>query len=80
MILGCLNWIDQVIEFFAGYLIPKGWKVLPLFRNIHHNPDFFSEPYKFDPSRFEVYNIMPYSTQLEYMFNSSLASLYLECY
>lgn len=39
---------------YKGYLIPKGWKVMPLFRNIHHNPDFFSNPLKFDPSRFEV--------------------------
>ncbi|CAH9077603.1 unnamed protein product [Cuscuta europaea] len=37
-----------------GYLIPKGWKVLPLFRNIHHSPENFSDPEKFDPSRFEV--------------------------
>ncbi|CBI29200.3 hypothetical protein AAG906_005620 [Vitis piasezkii] len=39
---------------FEGYLIPKGWKVLPLFRNIHHSPDIYPEPEKFDPSRFEV--------------------------
>eukprot|EP00250_Pteridium_aquilinum_P011344 c20002_g1_i2 orf=300-1694(-) len=39
---------------YKGYIIPKGWKVLPLFRNIHHSPDFFPEPHKFDPSRFEV--------------------------
>ncbi|KAL7156812.1 hypothetical protein ABFS83_02G034400 [Erythranthe nasuta] len=39
---------------YNGYLIPKGWKVMPLFRNIHHNPEFFSEPQKFDPHRFEV--------------------------
>ncbi|KAL1552667.1 (+)-abscisic acid 8'-hydroxylase [Salvia divinorum] len=39
---------------FNGYLIPKGWKVLPLFRNIHHNPEYFPEPEKFDPSRFEA--------------------------
>lgn len=39
---------------YDGYLIPKGWKVLPLFRNIHHSSDFFPEPEKFDPSRFEV--------------------------
>ncbi|GFP81535.1 abscisic acid 8'-hydroxylase 1 [Phtheirospermum japonicum] len=39
---------------FDGYLIPKGWKVLPLFRNIHHSPENFPEPEKFDPSRFEV--------------------------
>ncbi|KAL8166027.1 hypothetical protein V2J09_007526 [Rumex salicifolius] len=37
-----------------GYVIPKGWKVLPLFRNIHHNPEFFQDPHRFDPDRFEV--------------------------
>lgn len=41
-------------EFHAGYLIPKGWKVMPLFRNIHHNPEYFVDPEKFNPSRFEV--------------------------
>ncbi|KAL3505199.1 hypothetical protein ACH5RR_035040 [Cinchona calisaya] len=39
---------------YKGYVIPKGWKVMPLFRNIHHNPDFFTDPQRFDPSRFEV--------------------------
>ncbi|WCJ31126.1 Abscisic acid 8'-hydroxylase 1 [Euphorbia peplus] len=39
---------------YKGYLIPKGWKVLPLFRNIHQNPDFFTHPHQFNPSRFEV--------------------------
>eukprot|EP00268_Persea_americana_P011652 TRINITY_DN14905_c1_g1_i2.p1 TRINITY_DN14905_c1_g1~~TRINITY_DN14905_c1_g1_i2.p1 ORF type:complete len:480 (-),score=86.53 TRINITY_DN14905_c1_g1_i2:151-1464(-) len=39
---------------YKGYIIPKGWKVMPLFRNIHHNPEFFPDPHKFDPSRFEV--------------------------
>ncbi|KAL5580962.1 hypothetical protein UlMin_013404 [Ulmus minor] len=43
----------QDVEF-EGYVIPKGWKVLPLFRNIHHSSDFFPHPDKFDPSRFEV--------------------------
>nr|XP_043635285.1 abscisic acid 8'-hydroxylase 2-like [Erigeron canadensis] len=37
-----------------GYLIPCGWKVLPLFRTIHYSSDFFPDPDKFDPSRFEV--------------------------
>ncbi|KAK4486279.1 hypothetical protein RD792_008949 [Penstemon davidsonii] len=39
---------------FNGYLIPKGWKVLPIFRHLHHSPDNYTEPEKFDPSRFEV--------------------------
>ncbi|XVF45142.1 hypothetical protein PTKIN_Ptkin02bG0181400 [Pterospermum kingtungense] len=38
---------------YKGYLIPKGWKVMPLFRNIHHNPEFFPDPHDFDPSRFQ---------------------------
>ncbi|KAF2294796.1 hypothetical protein GH714_018870 [Hevea brasiliensis] len=42
------------VEFKVRYLIPKGWKVLPLFRNIHHNPEIFPDPEKFDPTRFEV--------------------------
>ncbi|KAL0436592.1 UNVERIFIED_CONTAM: Abscisic acid 8'-hydroxylase 2 [Sesamum radiatum] len=43
---------------FQGYVIPKGWKVLPLFRSIHHSSDFFPQPEKFDPSRFEVYTTL----------------------
>ncbi|XP_076920334.1 abscisic acid 8'-hydroxylase 4-like [Bidens hawaiensis] len=43
---------------YEGFLIPKGWKVMPLFRNIHHNPEFFAEPENFDPFRFEVWNAM----------------------
>uniref|UniRef100_A0A1D1YN06 (+)-abscisic acid 8'-hydroxylase n=1 Tax=Anthurium amnicola TaxID=1678845 RepID=A0A1D1YN06_9ARAE len=39
---------------YKGYLIPRGWKVMPLFRNIHHNPEFFHDPHNFDPSRFTV--------------------------
>ncbi|KAI3750091.1 hypothetical protein L2E82_20716 [Cichorium intybus] len=37
-----------------GYRIPCGWKVLPLFRTLHYCADFFQNPEKFDPSRFEV--------------------------
>ncbi|XP_071726667.1 abscisic acid 8'-hydroxylase 2-like isoform X2 [Rutidosis leptorrhynchoides] len=37
-----------------GYLIPKGWKILPLFRTIHYSSEFFPQPHKFDPSRFEM--------------------------
>ncbi|PIN10400.1 Cytochrome P450 CYP4/CYP19/CYP26 subfamily [Handroanthus impetiginosus] len=46
---------EAVVDIeYNGYLIPKGWKVMPLFRNIHHNPEFFNEPQNFDPRRFEV--------------------------
>ncbi|KAH9317170.1 hypothetical protein KI387_018939, partial [Taxus chinensis] len=43
----------QDVEY-KGFLIPKGWKVMPLFRNIHHSSKLFIDPYKFDPSRFEI--------------------------
>ncbi|KAL6859098.1 hypothetical protein ACP4OV_018100 [Aristida adscensionis] len=39
---------------YKGFLIPKGWKVMPLFRSIHHSPEYFQDPQKFDPSRFKV--------------------------
>lgn len=57
------------VEFkFAGYLIPKGWKVMPLFRNIHHNPEIFPEPEKFNPSRFEVNNFIKISPRKVYIY------------
>lgn len=39
---------------YQGFLIPKGWKVMPLFSNLHYSPDYFEDPHKFDPSRFKV--------------------------
>ncbi|CAA2989075.1 abscisic acid 8 -hydroxylase 4 [Olea europaea subsp. europaea] len=46
---------EAVVDMeYNGYLIPKGWKVMPLFRNIHHNPEYFNEPQNFDSHRFEV--------------------------
>ncbi|XP_020523949.1 abscisic acid 8'-hydroxylase 2 isoform X2 [Amborella trichopoda] len=62
-----------------GYVIPKGWKVLPLFRNIHHCAEFFPEPEKFDPSRFEVplkpNTFMPFGNGLHSCPGSELAKL-----
>ncbi|KAK7386858.1 hypothetical protein VNO78_27196 [Psophocarpus tetragonolobus] len=64
---------------FQGYLIPKGWKVLPLFRNIHHSPDNFREPEKFDPSRFEVdpkpNTFMPFGSGIHACPGNELAKL-----
>ncbi|KAG8660196.1 hypothetical protein MANES_02G130400v8 [Manihot esculenta] len=64
---------------FEGYLIPKGWKVLPLFRSIHHCADLFPQPHKFDPSRFEVpprpNTYMPFGNGVHSCPGSELAKL-----
>ncbi|PIN25302.1 Cytochrome P450 CYP4/CYP19/CYP26 subfamily [Handroanthus impetiginosus] len=64
---------------FQGYIIPKGWKVLPLFRTIHHSPDFFPQPEIFDPSRFEVppkpNTFMPFGNGVHSCPGSELAKL-----
>ncbi|KAM7258671.1 hypothetical protein ACFE04_014412 [Oxalis oulophora] len=64
---------------FQGYVIPKGWKVLPLFRSIHHSADFFPQPEIFDPSRFEVAprpnTYMPFGTGVHTCPGSELAKL-----
>ncbi|XWS28808.1 hypothetical protein CRYUN_Cryun25bG0103100 [Craigia yunnanensis] len=68
----------QDVEF-EGYYIPKGWKVLPLFRTIHHCSDFFPQPEKFDPSRFEVpprpNTFMPFGNGVHSCPGSELAKL-----
>ncbi|KAJ7980827.1 Abscisic acid 8'-hydroxylase [Quillaja saponaria] len=64
---------------FQGYLIPKGWKVLPLFRCIHHSADLFPQPNIFDPSRFEVpprpNTYMPFGNGVHSCPGSELAKL-----
>ncbi|KAM7253111.1 hypothetical protein ACFE04_025729 [Oxalis oulophora] len=37
-----------------GYQIKKGWSVNLDVVSIHHDPEVFTDPYKFDPSRFSV--------------------------
>lgn len=38
---------------FKGYLIPAGWKVLPILSTVHLDPFIHSSPVEFDPWRWE---------------------------
>ncbi|CAI9106357.1 OLC1v1005495C1 [Oldenlandia corymbosa var. corymbosa] len=46
---------------FASFKIPKGWKTFWNVYTTHKNPDYFPEPEKFDPSRFEGSGPKPYT-------------------
>ncbi|XAR63787.1 hypothetical protein NMG60_11023870 [Bertholletia excelsa] len=46
---------------YNGFSIPKGWKIYWSANSTHKNPEFFPEPQKFDPSRFEGSGPAPYT-------------------
>ncbi|EFJ11927.1 hypothetical protein SELMODRAFT_182839 [Selaginella moellendorffii] len=43
---------------FRGYVIPKGWTVLPYFLNIHFDEKMFPQPTKFHPWRWLEHSII----------------------
>ncbi|OQU83878.1 cytochrome P450 716B1 [Sorghum bicolor] len=60
-VFGSFRTATKDIEY-QGYHIPKGWKVFAAQSITHMDSRFFTEPTKFDPSRFEKRSsIPPYS-------------------
>nr|CAB3447064.1 unnamed protein product [Digitaria exilis] len=43
---------------YKGYVIPAGWKVLPILGSVHLDPALYVNPHEFDPSRWEGLNQM----------------------
>ncbi|XP_071741207.1 ent-kaurenoic acid oxidase 2-like [Rutidosis leptorrhynchoides] len=42
-----------------GYVIPKGWKVLLWYRSLHHDPENYTKPKEFNPSRWDDFVPIP---------------------
>ncbi|GAV68626.1 p450 domain-containing protein [Cephalotus follicularis] len=53
---------EAITDFtYKGFTIPKGWKTYWTVHSTNKNPQYYPEPEKFDPSRFEGDGPAPYT-------------------
>ncbi|KAI3884179.1 hypothetical protein MKX03_013092 [Papaver bracteatum] len=56
------NFREAIVDFnYKGFSVPKGWKLFWSTSSTHKNSDYFSEPERFDPTRFEGKGPAPYT-------------------
>jgi len=44
---------------YGGYTIPQGWRVVVWLRSLHTDPNYYDDPLKFNPDRWEVSSVSP---------------------
>ncbi|GLJ24765.1 hypothetical protein SUGI_0473340 [Cryptomeria japonica] len=56
------TWRKAIVDIsYSGFTIPKGWKLFWTTSSTHKNAEYFKDPEKFDPSRFEGNGPAPYT-------------------
>ncbi|GLJ06057.1 hypothetical protein SUGI_0031050 [Cryptomeria japonica] len=56
------TWRKALVDIsYGGFIIPKGWKLLWSTNSTHKSAEYFDDPEKFDPSRFEGNGPSPYT-------------------